>query len=355
MMNSGILPLISIIMPSYNRANLIVPGIESIIRQTYKNWELIIIDDGSTDGTKGVIDQFVNIDSRIKYVLNNRAKGVSGARNCGMLLAQGEYIAFLDSDDQWYDYHLADSIRMMQQTESQAFFGQWIERSGELMFEIFNEYFQKQRIENLKRTFEVRDDVIILENNLLERYIEDTLCIFNINTMVFKRELLEYFGMFYEDFALGEDTAFIINFFDHCRIAYHMKPHVIYNQSQDSMYFFCDRRQLDPDTLYQNKEMLQKIESIGVESLAFKNHLRSKIHTFDRKKKKRLLLLSNYTLARQYYSLSYINRMNKKKALRYCLKSMGHNINLFNILLVFHILLFSEKGSSFLKRPVDLW
>jgi len=89
-------PEFSIIIPTYNRANQVREAIESVLSQTYKNWELIIINDGSTDNTKAVCQQFE--DKRITYVYQENSER-SAARNNGIALARGKYIGFLDSDD----------------------------------------------------------------------------------------------------------------------------------------------------------------------------------------------------------------------------------------------------------------
>jgi len=91
-------PLISCIIPTFNRASLLKDAIESTINQTFKNWELLIIDDGSEDNTKDIIHEYVNKDNRIKY-FTNTGKGQSSARNVGIKNASGEFIAFLDDDD----------------------------------------------------------------------------------------------------------------------------------------------------------------------------------------------------------------------------------------------------------------
>ena len=91
-------PTISIVMPSYNNEAYLAETIDSILRQDYKKWELIIIDDGSTDGSKYLYRYFENKDDRIKVVYNEH-QGISHARNTGIELAQGEFIAVMDSDD----------------------------------------------------------------------------------------------------------------------------------------------------------------------------------------------------------------------------------------------------------------
>ena len=91
--------LVSIIMPTYNRAGLITAAINSVVGQTHKNWELLIVDDGSDDETETVVNEFAG-DRRIKYLRKERG-GVCLARNAGLDQAQGERIAFLDSDNVW--------------------------------------------------------------------------------------------------------------------------------------------------------------------------------------------------------------------------------------------------------------
>ncbi|MBH5319721.1 glycosyltransferase family 2 protein [Paenibacillus sp. GSMTC-2017] len=350
-------PLVSVILATYNRASIISSSIESVIKQTYTNWELIIVDDRSTDNTKELIEQYIRKDARIRYAVNDRTKGVPGPKNCGMLQAKGEYIAFLDSDDQWFDNHLTDSIRVIQDNKVDICFAFWKEQVNGKVKDVFDDSSYQKRLESVRNNFEVQDDVIVFpaQSGLLEKYITDTLSIFNIITMVFKRSLLDTFELFGEGFEAGEDAAFIINFFDHCRIALHCKPHFVYNLSQDSVYFFCDRKTLDPDTLFENKDVLNKLELIGLRTVTFKMHLRRKIEGFEPSQRKKLLLLSDYALARQFYTLSYINRTEQKKALRYCWMSMKHNVNLFNILLMFYIVITKKKRNNFLKRPVDLW
>jgi len=89
---------ISVIMPVYNRAEFIGEAIQSILSQTYKNFELIIIDDASTDNTLKVISEFTD-DDRILLLKNKKNEGVAATRNRGIEIAKGEFIAFMDSDD----------------------------------------------------------------------------------------------------------------------------------------------------------------------------------------------------------------------------------------------------------------
>ena len=94
----------SIIIPTYNRAHLVSKAIESVIAQTFANWELLVVDDGSKDNTKEVVDKFLG-DSRIQYVYQENAKE-SAARNNGISRSKGQFICLLDSDDYYLDHHL---------------------------------------------------------------------------------------------------------------------------------------------------------------------------------------------------------------------------------------------------------
>ena len=92
------LPLISIIVPIYNIAEYASECIQSLINQTYKNIEIILVDDGSTDHSPAICDEFAEQDERIK-VIHKRNGGLSDARNAGLDVATGEYIGFVDGDD----------------------------------------------------------------------------------------------------------------------------------------------------------------------------------------------------------------------------------------------------------------
>lgn len=101
--------LVSIIMPAYNVDEYIEESIRSIQAQTYPNWELIVVNDGSTDTTQAVVERLASQDSRIRLVTQPNG-GVSRARNRGLELARGEYISFLDGDDLWEPTFLRELI-----------------------------------------------------------------------------------------------------------------------------------------------------------------------------------------------------------------------------------------------------
>lgn len=103
-------PLVSVIIPTYNREKYVVKAIDSVLSQAFKDYEIIVVNDGSTDGTK---DNLKSYGDKIKYIYQDNS-GVSAARNEGIRRAKGEWVAFLDSDDEWLpDYLLQHMERLM--------------------------------------------------------------------------------------------------------------------------------------------------------------------------------------------------------------------------------------------------
>lgn len=107
--------LVSIIMPSYNAARFIGESINSVLLQTYSNWELLIVDDCSKDNSVEVVRKFANIDKRGVLFSLEKNVGAAAARNVAIEHAQGQYIAFLDSDDVWDEYKLEKQLAFMKQ------------------------------------------------------------------------------------------------------------------------------------------------------------------------------------------------------------------------------------------------
>ncbi|WP_262370105.1 glycosyltransferase family 2 protein [Dictyoglomus thermophilum] len=135
-------PEVSIIIPTYNRERLLPRAIESVRRQTYKNWELLIIDDRSTDNTEILVKKYISLDDRIIYLKNERKKGPAGARNFGILNSKGKYIAFLDSDDEWSEIHLEESIDVLKNYDIKVslHYGQQLKKMGKLEEYLIQKY-----------------------------------------------------------------------------------------------------------------------------------------------------------------------------------------------------------------------
>ncbi|MGX4598600.1 glycosyltransferase family 2 protein [Faecalimicrobium sp. JNUCC 81] len=105
--------LVSIITPMYNSEKFIEKTIESVLNQTYENWEMLIVDDCSTDNSSDIAKSYAQNDSRIKYIKTKNNQGVSHARNIALKNAEGQFLAFLDSDDIWDKDKLKKQISFM--------------------------------------------------------------------------------------------------------------------------------------------------------------------------------------------------------------------------------------------------
>lgn len=119
--------LVSIIMPSYNTEKYISESIESIIAQTYKNWELLIIDDCSEDLTIQIIQKYLKVYPNIFLIQLEKNSGAAVSRNKGIEKANGEYIAFLDSDDLWEENKLEIQINFMKENNCAFSFTEYME------------------------------------------------------------------------------------------------------------------------------------------------------------------------------------------------------------------------------------
>ena len=102
----------SVIITTYNRAHLVTKSIESVLSQTFKEYEIIVVDDGSTDGTKGLLEE--RYAGKIIYIGKKKNEGLSAARNTGIEASKGKYIAFLDDDDLWLPEKLELQVNLMQ-------------------------------------------------------------------------------------------------------------------------------------------------------------------------------------------------------------------------------------------------
>jgi glycosyltransferase involved in cell wall biosynthesis len=114
--------LVTIIIPTYNRASIIADAVKSAIAQDYPNTQIIVVDDGSTDETAAVMRGFANVE----YV-KQRNQGPAAARNTGLKLARGRYIATLDSDDCWDPGYLSNGLELLRKNNSGLFFANWRE------------------------------------------------------------------------------------------------------------------------------------------------------------------------------------------------------------------------------------
>lgn len=106
-------PLVSVLVPCYNQAHFLPEALDSLLAQTYTNWEAIVVNDGSSDNTEDVALKYVEKDSRIKYIYQDN-KGLSGARNTAILHSSGKYLLPLDSDDKIANHYLLNGVDFLE-------------------------------------------------------------------------------------------------------------------------------------------------------------------------------------------------------------------------------------------------
>ncbi|MDD5454425.1 MAG: glycosyltransferase [Candidatus Ratteibacteria bacterium] len=192
-------PLISVIIPAYNRAKFLEEAVKSVLAQTYKNWELIIVDDGSTDDTSEVVKKF--LDERIIY-LHQDNKGASAARNKGILKAKGEYIAFLDSDDMWLPQKLQKQLEVFNKSRFKpgvVYTGiQYMDYKGNL---------KKQR------------KLPAYRGNIFKKLLRKNIAGIG-STMLVKKECFEKCGSFDENLPSRMDLDMILRISEHFTVDY---------------------------------------------------------------------------------------------------------------------------------------
>ena len=175
--------LISVIIPTYNSDKYICEAIDSVFNQSYSDYEIIVIDDGSTDNTKTIIqNKYASI--RYHYVENN---GVAAARNLGILMAQGEFIAFLDADDKWLPTKLEKQITCFQNDD----------KLGMVFTE--NSFFNDRGV--TKGRVNKRDSLMqgdIVRNIFLKSYVATP-------TVMVRKSVFEAVGLFEEELVVAED------------------------------------------------------------------------------------------------------------------------------------------------------
>lgn len=182
------LPVVSVIIPTYNRAHLVRRAIHSVLAQTFTDFELIIVDDASPDNTRDVIASFQ--DARIRYTPLIKNSGLSIARNSGIAVAQGAYIAFLDDDDEWLPEKLSKQVQAFETKDPQV---------GACYTWIKSVHETNQREQIIAPTYEG----FIFEDLLYS-------CFANVSSLMVKAECLQKLGAFDSTFRGCEDWDLLL-------------------------------------------------------------------------------------------------------------------------------------------------
>jgi len=181
-------PLVSVVIPTYNRSHLITRAINSVLHQTYKNLECIVVDDASTDNT-GELVHSIN-DDRIIYLRHDNNKYTSASRNTGIKNAKGKFIAFLDDDDVWLSTKLEKQVLLIQSLSKN--FG---------MVYCWYDYFDQNEIIIREHHPKLRGDVFL--------HVLDQIGIGGCCSLLVRRDIFETIGGFDELLPRGNDGDFI--------------------------------------------------------------------------------------------------------------------------------------------------
>ncbi len=194
--------LVSIIIPTYNRAHLISDTLNSVLAQTYLNWECIVVDDGSTDNTDAILASFIEKDGRFQYLQrpDHRLKAASTCRNIGFENSKGSYIQYLDSDDMISENKLQEQVAILNNTSDYSIATCRWGRFRTLGEEI-------KMIENLE-TYQSFDSV-----ELFLTALANSMGYFPPHCYLIKRKLIEKSGGWNEYLSLNDDCEFMMRLF----------------------------------------------------------------------------------------------------------------------------------------------
>ena len=190
--------MVSVIIPTFERPQKLKRALFSVINQTYTNLEIIVVNDAQEEGVKDIIRDFN--DTRIKYFKNERKKGGNGARNTGILRSKGEYVAFLDDDDEWYPNKIQKQIESLSENNNN-----W--NGIYCGFAEFNNGISKEKT-NLK------------EGNILLDLLTGKNPVATRSTALFKAKIFDEVGLFDEDLIRHQDYEFLVRYFQKYKLAF---------------------------------------------------------------------------------------------------------------------------------------
>lgn len=288
--------MISVIIPTHNRSESLKKSIESVLNQTYKNIELIIVSDGSTDNTEQVVKEFQKIYNFIKLISVIPNKGANNARNEGIRLAKGNYIAFLDDDDEWLPSKLENQIKIFDENSEVG-----------LVYSGINVIYEEEKIQYNATGGTVGD---LSTDILLTNVIGST------SSVMVKKEVLNKSGLFDTELPAAQDYDLWIRICQNTKVGYVKEPGVNYYNN------------LNGNQISSNLEKYEYASEIR----SFKySDLYSKLTSLQLREKD----------FNNYMGLSTIALRNndKKAVLKYSLKAISVKLNIKSIIYPFLSLL----------------
>lgn len=207
------MPQVSVVIPTHNRAGVLGRSIRSVLGQTHHDLDLVIVDDGSTDNTRDMVAQFH--DGRVKYVQHETNRGCAAARNTGIAIATGDYLAFNDSDDEWLPHKLERQLQVLGTADAQVgvaysdMWMVWTARKGR------REYCRAQRI--------VPEDGMIYDRALVFPVDVGRIGL-RFQTAMFRRECFDMVGLLDQELTALEDLEFFMRLSRHYQFLHIAEP-----------------------------------------------------------------------------------------------------------------------------------
>lgn len=201
-------PLVSVVIPAYNREKAIIPAIQSVIAQGVDEIEIIVVDDCSTDGTIQSIETLV--DGRIRLIKHEKNKGEAGARNTGIHTARGKYIAYLDSDDQWLPGKLKAQLNVMENDKTGL--------GG--VYTLHKRLYQNGCV-SIGGHGDIDFETLLIKGASISAG----------NTLMFRRDLLEQVGDYDEDAPLYVDWDWLLRFVRTSSLKLIPEPYAVYEKN----------------------------------------------------------------------------------------------------------------------------
>jgi glycosyltransferase involved in cell wall biosynthesis len=271
------IPKISVIIPTYNGEKFIGRAIESVLNQTFKNFELIVIDDGSTDNTKGIVMEYQKKDERIKYLWEENFGGPARPYNLALKQCQGEYIAFLDHDDEWFPEKLEKQLAIFKKYEGKINLG--LVTCGAYVVDPLGN-------NKGKFNFEYNN---LLSSEEYELFFEKMI-LTSLSCVVIKKEVFEKLGNFDEKFKVAADLDMYLRMLKRYNFYYLEEPLANYTQSDTSL----SHKQFWIKQMPEYKYLLEKYKEDFKKYPKVKSKICRNIGTFS-------TLNNNGKMARKYF------------------------------------------------------
>ena len=287
--------LISVIIPTHNRANLLNNAINSVLAQTYKNFEIIVVDDASADNTKETVESFKS--NKIIYLKNDVSLKSSGARNVGINNSNGEFIAFLDDDDIWFSSKLEKQIKKFENSKVGIVYS-----SIELYFVRYNIFYNTVR--NKKG--------MIYKDLLIKNHIGGTV------SVVIRKRALSDSGLFDNQFLAREEYDLWLRISKKWEVDFISEPLVkAYHRNE------ITRISTNLDNYITSIDLLNKKYVNEVNNLLTYKEKKARIADQNFFLGSQAIKIYNAKLARKYFLKAFLINFNSKSILSYLLSFFG--------------------------------